>query len=100
MLQFLRSLLKQSNPSIRTAAGLCPNFIRAQPPAFREDGDGGVGDTKPILPPLPNCSSWITGFEALLGGDPQKYGGDEATWLLLCSSPLFPPCHMKNDIKC
>lgn len=30
---------------------------------------------------LPKYSSWITGFEALLGGDPLKNGGDEATWL-------------------
>lgn len=80
MLQFLRSLLRQSNPSMRTVAGLCPNFIRAQPPLW-ELGDGGAGDIgRPTLQ-IPNRSSWITGFEALLGGDPQKNGGDEATWL-------------------
>ena len=58
----------------------------AEPP-LRAEGDGGVGvgvgiggtNKPPAALPLPNCSSWITGFEAQLGGDPQKYGGDEAT---------------------
>ena len=44
---------------------------------------------------LPNCSSWITGFEALLGGDPQKNGGDEATWLQDFSAQ-FPYKKNKN----
>lgn len=26
-----------------------------------------------------NRASWIKGFSALLGGDPQKYGGDDET---------------------
>lgn len=80
MLQLRRSRLRQSNPSILTAAGLCPNFILTHPPAATR-GDGGVTMSQP------NWASWITGFEALLGGDPQKYGGDEATWLLNFSPP-------------
>lgn len=74
MLQLLLSLLRQSKPSILTAAGVWPNFIGTQPRA--EEEDASVNGLKF---PLPNCSSWITGFEALLGGDPQKNGGDDAT---------------------
>jgi hypothetical protein len=37
-----RSLLRQSNPSTLTAAGVCPNFIRVNPPLTREDGDSGA----------------------------------------------------------
>jgi len=91
MLQFRRSRLRQSKPSIRTGAGLCPNFIRTHAPPLRadeEDGEGGAGENE-VTFSLPKCSSWITGFEALLGGDPQKYGGDEATWLQDLS-PQFP----------
>ena len=80
MLQFRLSVLRQSKPSIRTGAGECPNFIRTHPLPFRADGEGGAGD-KAVTFSLPNCSSWITGFEALLGGDPEKNGGDEASWL-------------------
>ena len=91
MLQLRRSLLRQSKPSIRTAAGLCPNFILTHPPpAIREDGDGegGAGDdSRGSCFSLLNCASWITGFEALLGGDPQKNGGDEAAWFLGFSAP-------------
>lgn len=82
MLQLRLSLLRQSKPSILTAAGVWPNFILTQPLA-EEDGEGGAkenGLKLPLLLLLPNCSSWITGFDALLGGDPQKNGGDEATW--------------------
>lgn len=84
------SLLRQSKPSILTAAGVWPNFIRTQPLA-EEDGEAEATPIKnglkllPLVPlplplPLPNCSSWITGFEALLGGDPQKNGGVDSTW--------------------
>lgn len=78
MLQLRRSLLRQSKPSILTAAGLCPYFTLTHPPPIREDGDGGAGDSG-VSFSLPNWASWIRGFEDLLGGDPQKYGGDEAT---------------------
>jgi hypothetical protein len=78
MLHLLLSLLRQSKPSILTAAGVCPNFIGTQPRAEDEDGeDDATGNGLKF--PLPNCSSWITGFDALLGGDPQKNGGDDAT---------------------
>lgn len=75
MLQFRPSLRRQSNPSILTAAGVCPNFIRTQPPPLRADdedggGDGGAGDNGVIFS-LPNRASWITGFDTLHGGDPQ-----------------------------
>ena len=80
MLQLRLSLLRQSKPSILTAAGEWPNFILTQPLAEEEDGEGGAKENGLKLPLLPNCSSWITGFEALLGGDPQKNGGDEANW--------------------
>lgn len=83
MLQFRLSVLRQSKPSTRTVAGLCPKFIRTHPRPLRAEGEGGAAATgeKGVTFSLPNCSSWITGFEALLGGDPQKNGGDEATWL-------------------
>lgn len=89
MLQLRRSLLRESKPSIRTAAGLCPNFILTHPPpAMREDGDGGAGDDRGgSCFSLLNWASCTTGFEALLGGDPQKNGGDDATWLLGFSAP-------------
>lgn len=88
ILQFRLSLLKQSKPSILTAAGLWPKLIRTQPLAEEEEeGDKGVIENGLKLP-LPNCSSWITGFEALLGGDPQKYGGENPTWLPDLSAKL------------
>ena len=89
MLQLQRSMLRQSKPSTRTAAGLCPNFILTHPPpAIREDGEGGAGDDSGGSGfSLLNLASWTTGFEALLGGDPQKNGGDEATRLLGFSAP-------------
>lgn len=43
MLEFWRSLFRQSNPSTLTAAGLKPTFILTHPP-FRVDDDG---DAKP-----------------------------------------------------
>lgn len=95
MLQFLRSLLRQSNPSMRTATGLSPDFIRTHPPLRADNDDGGAGKNGAILLLLPNCSSWITGFDALLGGDPQKNGGDEASWLLDLSSQ-FPLVRRKS----
>lgn len=83
-----RSLLKQSNPSILTAAGVCPNFIRAHDPPLRAEDDGEMGGCNNGMNlSLPNCESWIRGFEALLGGDPLKYGGDEGTWILDFSAP-------------
>ena len=90
----LRSRLKQSNPSILTAAGLCPSFIRAQDPPLCADEDGdaaemGASDNGLNLL-LPNCESWIRGFEALFGGDPQKNGGDEAAWAFDLSMLQLP----------
>lgn len=78
ILQLLLSLLRLSKPSILTA-GLWLNFIRTQPRA-EEDGEDGAQENG-LKFPLPNCSSWTTGLEALLGGDPQKNGGEEAIWL-------------------
>jgi hypothetical protein len=73
----LLSLLRQSKPSTLTAAGVLPNFIGTPQP--RADGEDDATTVNGLLKfPLPNCSSWITGFEALLGGDPMKYGGDDA----------------------
>ena len=79
MLQLLLSLLRDSKPTILTAAGAWPNFMGPQLLGADEDDgeeDGMVNGLK--FPLLPNCSSCITGFEALLGGDPQKNGGDAA----------------------
>lgn len=79
MLQFPRQL----NPSILTVAGLCPKLTLTHPPLLRAD-EGGGGDASNAVDrglklPFPNCSSWMTGFEVLVGGDPEKNGGDEAT---------------------
>lgn len=86
MLQLRRlSLSRQSNPSILTAG-----LLERRNPGFREDEgeeeDGipelGVGiiDCGEIGENLssPNRASWGNGLETLLGGDPQKKGGDEA----------------------
>lgn len=40
MLEFWRSLLRQSNPSTLTAAGLRPKFILTQPPLRADEDDG------------------------------------------------------------
>lgn len=71
MLQFPRQL----NPSILTAAGVCPNLARAQPPCLRADDDDGDASGTAIGLSLPNFESWITGFDTLLGGEPQRNGG-------------------------
>lgn len=94
MLEFWRSLLRQSKPSTLTAAGLSPNFILMHAP-LREDDDGdetpegdGIdnGETG-VSFSSPNRASCIKGLADLLGGDPQKYGGDEVNWLADCSPP-------------
>ncbi|KAF2572073.1 hypothetical protein F2Q70_00003044 [Brassica cretica] len=82
MLEFWRSLFKQSNPSTLTAADLIPNFTQPQPPPLTRDGDGingeSEGETRFSLL-SPNCASRAKGFDVLHGGDPRKNGGDEAT---------------------
>lgn len=98
MLEFWRSLFRQSNPSTLTAAGLKPTFILTHPPLradddgdAKPDGDGlgGIGNIdKWVSLSSPNRTSWVNGFAALLGGDPQKNpGGDEATWGVDGSAP-------------
>jgi hypothetical protein len=89
MLEFWRSLLRQSNPSTLTSAGLSPNFILTHPPPLHAEVDG---DDKPegdgidsgeigVNFSSPNLASWINGLPTLVGGDPQKNGGgDEAAW--------------------
>lgn len=87
MLEFWRSLFRQSNPSTLTVAGLSPKFILAHP-ALRADDDGDgkpeLGGTcnedKGLSFSSPKRASWIKGFAALLGGDPQKKGGEDAAW--------------------
>lgn len=78
MLEFWRSLLRQSNPSTLTAAGLSPKLTLAHPPLRdAEVGDGKPdGDNDTIS--SPKRASWTKGFAARTGGDTQKYGGDEA----------------------
>ncbi|CAN6868285.1 unnamed protein product [Brassica oleracea] len=46
MLEFWRSLFKQSNPSTLTAADLIPNFTQPQPPPLTRDGDGINGESE------------------------------------------------------
>lgn len=84
MLEFWRSLLRQSNPSTLTAAGLSPYFILTQPPLrAADDGedkpDGDANGNAGRGFSSPNRASCTNGLAALLGGDPQKYGGEEAT---------------------
>lgn len=93
----LLSLSRQSNPSTLTA-GLLPKLARRHPP-FLADEDDVDADDKPddvglgiiargeigeVLP-SPNLASCISGLETLLGGDPLKKGGDEATCVHVCS---------------
>ncbi|KAJ0826408.1 hypothetical protein HanRHA438_Chr17g0813981 [Helianthus annuus] len=99
MLQLRRlSLSRQSNPSIRTA-GLLPKLERRHPPFLgdgedKPDGAGlGIverGDTGAILSSR-NRASWISGLDTLLGGDPLKKGGDEATCVHVWSGAPYPP---------
>lgn len=103
MLQLRLSLSRQSKPSILTA-GLLPKFALIRPPPLRvEDGEGaspdGIGMDRGetgVNFSSPKRASWISGLDTLLGGDPQKYGGDEATcgtdW-----SALEPPCVFKTQ---
>lgn len=93
----LLSLSRQSNPSTLTA-GLLPKLARRHPPFLAdEDGDDdetglGImerGDTGVIFT-SPNRASWISGLDTLLGGDPLKKGGDEATCVLVWSDPPYP----------
>jgi len=82
MPEFWQFLLRQSNPSTLTAAGLSPNFILAHPPLRdAEDGDSKpegdeIVDTR-LFSSSPKRASWIKGFAARTGGEPQKYGGEE-----------------------
>ncbi|KAL0691295.1 hypothetical protein Bca4012_090974 [Brassica carinata] len=46
MLEFWRSLFKQSNPSTLTAADLIPNFTQPQHPPLTRDGDGINGESE------------------------------------------------------
>lgn len=46
MLEFWRSLLRQSNPSTLTAAGLSPYFILTQPALRGDDKVDGDGDAE------------------------------------------------------
>lgn len=102
MLQFRLSLSRQSNPSTLTA-GLLPKLARTHPPFLPEDeGDGGrpdwVGTTtqddgeRGGKFSSPNRASWISGLATLLGGDPQKNGGDEATGGHNCSISQSTSC--------
>lgn len=112
MLEFWRSLFRQSNPSTLTAAGLKPTFILTHPP-FRADEDededddddgeakpdgdgdgfGGIGSIDKLKSlSSPNRASRVNGFAALLGGDPQKNGGgDEGTRGADAPEP-YPSC--------
>lgn len=89
MLQLRRlSLARHSNPSIRTA-GLLPKLPPSGPTFLSDKGDSddlpaaesGVteypetGETLSFL----NRVSCINGLDTLLGGDPLKNGGEEAT---------------------
>lgn len=83
MLECWRSLLRQSKPSTLTAAGLSPNFILMHPPPLQaEDGDdkpeGDRDADKEVSFSSPNRASWIKGLAVLLGGDPEKNGGEDA----------------------
>lgn len=100
MPQLRRSLLRQSNPSILTA-GLLPKFGRTQPPCLEDDGEEGKPEVGPAMGESgengrnfssPNLSSLISGLDTLLGGDPQKKGGDEAICTQDCSAPQPPSC--------
>jgi len=99
MLEFWRSLLRQSNPSTLTMAGLSPNFILAHPPLRADDdgedkpeGDGMDNGDIGVSLSSPNLASWINGLPTLDGGDPQKNGGgDETTWVAEWSGS-WPSC--------
>lgn len=101
MLQLRLSL--QSNPSILTG-GLLPKLGRTQPPPappppvfLDEDGEsksctGDNGDSVVMILSSPKRESCINGLATLLGGDPQKNGGDDAnTCVQDCSIPSKPP---------
>lgn len=64
---------------------------------------GGITDSGEIGENLssPNRASCVNGLETLLGGDPQKKGGDEAAACVhVCSDePYPPPCNGKIDVN-
>lgn len=69
-------------------------------PAFLAEDDGGDGTDSGGFS-SPNRASCVNGLETLLGGDPQKNGGDDATCVLLCSI-LEAPCKInkfKSDLE-
>jgi len=76
--------LRQSNPSILTVDGLSPKLILTNPALPEaEDGENKPDGDEVVIDGScfsPNRTSWTTGFAARTGGDPQKNGGDEATW--------------------
>uniref|UniRef100_M1ACW9 Uncharacterized protein n=1 Tax=Solanum tuberosum TaxID=4113 RepID=M1ACW9_SOLTU len=88
MLQLRRSLSRQSKPSTLTA-GLWPKFaLLTHPPFLADDVEGdeanpeGIGIARGdigVTFSSQNRASRINGLDTLLGGDPQKNGGDEAT---------------------
>ncbi|GAB2210832.1 hypothetical protein Droror1_Dr00016118 [Drosera rotundifolia] len=95
MLEFERSLLRQSKPSTLTAAGLRPNFPLAHPP-LRANGEsvGDVGDGndngdegEPFFTPRKRESK-TNGLETLDGGDPEKNGGDDGAPVIDFSAAL------------
>lgn len=59
-------------------------LARTNPPLRVEDGEGASPDGVGIASgemglnfSCPNRESWISGLDTLLGGDPEKKGGDE-----------------------
>lgn len=88
MRRFWRSLSRQSKPSTLTVAAVGPNLERTHPLRADEGVDGdidrpdGIGSDGTGSFSSPKRASWTNGLAARLGGDPQKKGGDEATWLI------------------
>lgn len=104
MLQLRLSLSRQSNPSILTA-GLLPKLGRTQPllllpPPFLPEEEGEEGsmavDDKGFTLSSTKRESCINGLATLLGGDPQKNGGDDANCVQLPPSPCSTSASIRS----
>lgn len=110
MLQLGRLSLakRQSNPSI-LIAGLLPTFPPTGPTFLSDEGksddlpDAGIGiterpETGETLSSL-NRESCTNGLDTLLGGDPLKKGGGEATFAHVFSDAPYMPSFSKMISK-
>lgn len=67
--------------------------LRAEDGESEEDETGDADREVGVIFPLTNRESSVKGLAVLVGGDPEKNGGDDANWVADC------PCKSSNRIK-